>query len=154
MFVDRVQIQVQAGKGGDGCISFRREKYVPRGGPDGGDGGDGGSIVIVAQPGVDSLAALRTKSIGRPVRATPAAAPIATAARRGSGHHGSARHDCHGHRGGYILKDLIARRRTVDRRPGRQRRQREPAVQVFDQPRLHGKTRRAKTAKPANWCWN
>lgn len=58
MFVDRVRIQVHAGRGGNGCVSFRREKYVPRGGPDGGDGGDGGSVVIVAEPGVDSLAAL------------------------------------------------------------------------------------------------
>jgi GTP-binding protein len=58
MFVDRVTIEVEAGRGGDGCVSFRREKYVPRGGPDGGDGGDGGSIVMVAEPGVDSLAAL------------------------------------------------------------------------------------------------
>ncbi|HVT26747.1 MAG TPA: GTPase ObgE [Lacipirellulaceae bacterium] len=58
MFVDRVTIEVEAGRGGDGCVSFRREKYVPRGGPDGGDGGDGGSIVIVAEPGVDSLSAL------------------------------------------------------------------------------------------------
>ena len=58
MFVDRVTIEVEAGRGGDGCLSFRREKYVPRGGPDGGDGGDGGSIIMVAEPGVDSLAAL------------------------------------------------------------------------------------------------
>jgi GTP-binding protein len=58
MFVDRVTIEVEAGRGGDGCLSFRREKYVPRGGPDGGDGGDGGSIILVAEPGVDSLAAL------------------------------------------------------------------------------------------------
>ncbi|MCC7476572.1 MAG: GTPase ObgE [Pirellulales bacterium] len=58
MFVDRVTIEVEAGRGGDGCMSFRREKYVPRGGPDGGDGGDGGSIVLVAEAGVDSLAAL------------------------------------------------------------------------------------------------
>jgi GTP-binding protein len=58
MFVDRVTIEVEAGRGGDGCVSFRREKYVPRGGPDGGDGGDGGSVIVVAEPGVDSLAAL------------------------------------------------------------------------------------------------
>ena len=58
MFVDEIEIQVEAGRGGDGCVSFRREKYVPRGGPDGGDGGDGGSIVLVAEAGVDSLSAL------------------------------------------------------------------------------------------------
>jgi GTP-binding protein len=58
MFVDSITIEVEAGKGGNGCVSFRREKYIPRGGPDGGDGGDGGSVVVVAQPGVDSLSAL------------------------------------------------------------------------------------------------
>ncbi len=58
MFVDEVEIEVQAGRGGDGAVSFRREKYVPRGGPDGGDGGDGGSVILRAEEGVDSLAAL------------------------------------------------------------------------------------------------
>lgn len=58
MFVDRVEIEIVAGNGGNGAVSFRREKYVPLGGPDGGDGGDGGSIILRAQPGVDSLAAL------------------------------------------------------------------------------------------------
>jgi GTP-binding protein len=58
MFVDRVRIEVQGGRGGHGCVSFRREKYVPHGGPDGGDGGDGGSVIIVARPGVNNLAPL------------------------------------------------------------------------------------------------
>lgn len=57
MFVDRVQIELHAGRGGDGCSSMRREKYVPRGGPDGGDGGHGGSLIFQAKLGVNSLAA-------------------------------------------------------------------------------------------------
>lgn len=58
MFVDRVILHAQGGRGGNGCVSFRREKYVPRGGPDGGDGGHGGSVIVLAEEGVDSLAAL------------------------------------------------------------------------------------------------
>ncbi len=55
MFVDRVEIEVIAGRGGHGCMAFRREKHYPRGGPSGGDGGDGGSVIIRAQSGVNSL---------------------------------------------------------------------------------------------------
>jgi len=55
MFRDEANIEVVAGKGGDGIVSFRREKFVPRGGPDGGDGGDGGSVVLVASAGTNSL---------------------------------------------------------------------------------------------------
>jgi len=58
VFVDRVHIDVVAGSGGRGMCSFRREKYVPLGGPDGGNGGDGGSVILEARAGVDSLAAL------------------------------------------------------------------------------------------------
>jgi GTP-binding protein len=61
MFIDEVTVRFEAGKGGDGCVSFRREKYVPLGGPDGGDGGDGGSVVLLAREGVDSLAMLAHK---------------------------------------------------------------------------------------------
>ena len=70
MFVDRVEIEVQGGDGGAGCMSFRRERYVPRGGPDGGDGGDGGSVIVVAEPGVDSLVALAHRKFWRAERGT------------------------------------------------------------------------------------
>src|SRR5258708_17881040 len=60
MFNDRAQIHVAAGRGGDGALSFRREKHVPRGGPDGGDGGPGGSVVLVADPELRDLSAFRT----------------------------------------------------------------------------------------------
>src|SRR5262245_46515379 len=55
MFVDEVDIHVVAGNGGNGCLAFRREKYVPRGGPSGGDGGSGGSIWIAASPHTNTL---------------------------------------------------------------------------------------------------
>ena len=59
MFVDEVDIHVEAGSGGNGCLSFRREKFVPRGGPDGGDGGGGGSVFIVATPTKNTLVDFR-----------------------------------------------------------------------------------------------
>ncbi|MBI5137774.1 MAG: GTPase ObgE [Nitrospirae bacterium] len=59
MFVDQVKIHVQSGNGGAGCVSFRREKYVPRGGPNGGDGGRGGDVLFVAEAGPTTLAEFR-----------------------------------------------------------------------------------------------
>ena len=57
MFIDHIKITAQAGNGGHGCVSFRRESFVPKGGPDGGDGGRGGSIILRADPHVDNLTA-------------------------------------------------------------------------------------------------
>src|SRR5260370_6703497 len=109
MFVDRVTLYVKGGDGGRGCCSFRREKYVPRGGPDGGDGGDGGDVVIQAVAGTDSLAAVVHRKHWRA---------------RAGGAGGSA--NCHGKRGrdlviavppgtlildrdrGHVLRDLTA----------------------------------------------
>jgi GTP-binding protein len=61
MFSDRAQIHVKAGRGGDGGLSFRREKFVPKGGPDGGDGGNGGDVVLVADPALRDLSALQRR---------------------------------------------------------------------------------------------
>ena len=58
MLVDRARIFVRSGKGGDGCMSFRREKYIPKGGPNGGDGGDGGSVILVGEQSIDTLLSL------------------------------------------------------------------------------------------------
>src|ERR1700692_1190634 len=55
MFIDEVKILVKAGDGGNGCLAFRREKYVPRGGPSGGDGGHGSDVVLVASPHHNTL---------------------------------------------------------------------------------------------------
>ncbi|HLK45732.1 MAG TPA: GTPase ObgE [Acidimicrobiales bacterium] len=63
MFSDRARIRVQAGKGGDGGLSFRREKFVPKGGPDGGDGGRGGDVVLLADPSLRDLSALQRRRL-------------------------------------------------------------------------------------------
>jgi GTP-binding protein len=61
VFQDRARIKVQAGRGGDGSLHFRREKHVPKGGPDGGDGGPGGDVVLVADPDLRDLSSFRTR---------------------------------------------------------------------------------------------
>src|SRR5438128_1366441 len=87
-FVDEVLVRVAAGDGGRGCVSFRREKYVPRGGPNGGDGGDGGDVVLAVDSGLSTLVDL---SYPQPLRA-------------GRGEHGRGK-DEHGARGA----DLVLR---------------------------------------------
>jgi GTP-binding protein len=109
MFVDRAKIQVTGGDGGDGCLSFRRERYIPRGGPDGGDGGNGGSVIVRAESDVNHLSAVAHRKHWR--------------AKRGGNGEGSDRHgrnaedllilvppgtvvtDCTTH---LVIKDLLA----------------------------------------------
>ena len=61
MFIDKVRINVKVGNGGAGCMSFRREAHVPKGGPDGGAGGHGGNVIVVADASVSSLIEYRFK---------------------------------------------------------------------------------------------
>ncbi len=70
-FVDEATIQIEAGKGGDGCLSFRREKYIPYGGPDGGDGGDGGSVYLQVDEGLNTLVDFRHKRLFRAQHGQP-----------------------------------------------------------------------------------
>ena len=81
-FIDEVKIRVIAGDGGRGCVSFRREKFVPRGGPSGGNGGNGGDVVAIADPQLTTLLDLRYQKLYK----------------AGRGQHGMGS-DCHGHRG-------------------------------------------------------
>src|SRR3954452_2295007 len=82
MFHDRAQIEVVAGRGGDGALSFRREKFVPRGGPDGGDGGRGRDVLVASDPDLRDLSAFRSRRRFR--------------AERGGGGGGSGRHGADG----------------------------------------------------------
>ena len=63
IFLDEATIDVRAGRGGNGCVAFRREKYVPRGGPSGGDGGDGGAVYLVGEASRNTLYHLRFASL-------------------------------------------------------------------------------------------
>ncbi len=71
MFVDQVKITVQAGNGGNGCCSFRREKFIPKGGPDGGNGGKGGDVVFRANRNLGTLLDLRYQQLYRAEHGRP-----------------------------------------------------------------------------------
>ncbi|MBD0306230.1 MAG: GTPase ObgE [Nitrospiraceae bacterium] len=113
MFVDQVRVHVQAGRGGDGVCSFRREKYVPHGGPDGGDGGDGGNVVMIASRRLTTLLDLRYQ---QQYQAKPGGSG------EGSNRHGRTAPDVMIHvpvgtvirdeETGELLADLIAERQT------------------------------------------
>ena len=131
MFVDEVDIQVHAGDGGNGCMAFRREMRVPRGGPSGGDGGRGGSIYLVASP---------TRTRSSPTASILSSKPSAASTAMGS--------NCTGHDGADMilevppgtvvydkhgddlipLADLADRRRPRARRARRTRRPRQRGV--------------------------
>ena len=115
MFVDRVMLYVKGGDGGAGCCSFRREKYVPRGGPDGGDGGDGGSVIIRAVPGTDNLAGIVHRKHWRAQRGGPG---------RGD--------NCHGRRGNDLVIEVPPGTLVLDRDRGHVLRDlTEPGQQVI-----------------------
>ena len=132
MFSDRAKIHVQAGKGGDGGLSFRREKFVPKGGPDGGDGGDGGDVVLLADPALRDLSALQRRRL---IKAT-----------RGENGRGTRKHGANGETAELhvpVGTQVLRRRRRPDRRPGasgragragtrRPRRPRQRAVRLVD----------------------
>jgi len=84
MFIDEAKIYAKAGRGGDGCVSFRREKYVPKGGPEGGDGGDGGSVLLRADARLATLVDLKYRPHQRAQRGAHG---------RGKGCHGRTGHD-------------------------------------------------------------
>lgn len=108
MFVDRVEVEFEAGKGGDGCTSFRREIYVPKGGPDGGNGGHGGSVILTARTGVNSLARFGGRYFWRAPKGMPG---------QGSGRHGRRGKDLRlevppgtaviDAQDGFVIKDLL-----------------------------------------------
>ena len=122
VFHDRARIEVQAGRGGDGALSFRREKYVPKGGPDGGDGGPGGDVVLVADPTRRDLSQFRDQQQFKGGRGGPGG---------GTGKHGAVGDDVElrvpvGHPG--VRRRRAARRRP--REPGRARSSSHAAVRA------------------------
>ena len=106
MFIDTAEIRVKGGGGGDGCVAFRREKFVPRGGPSGGDGGDGGSVWAIADPSYNTLYHLRHEKDFRAERGSHG---------RGSNRHGAAGEDVSVHLPlGSVVTDADTGERVAD----------------------------------------
>ena len=146
MFIDEVRIHVKAGDGGNGCLAFRREKYVPRGGPSGGDGGRGGDVLMEANPHLNTLLHLRfnpehTAQRGRTARA--ATAPARTANPRPSG---ARRHRRLRRRDRRAPLRLHRSRPVFHRREGRTRRTRQRAFRHLHPPGAH--RTRSRTSRP------
>lgn len=113
-FVDEARITVEAGDGGNGCVSFRREKYIPLGGPDGGDGGDGGNVYLVATHNLNTLVDFRFHSVFRAERGQNGSGGNCTG-KAGADCHvrvppGTAVHDAHT---GERLGDLTGENQTL-----------------------------------------
>ena len=135
MFVDRVTIYCQAGDGGSGCLSFRREARVPRGGPSGGDGGKGGDVIVIADENASSLANIVGHKHWRAGRGEHGQGSLMT----GKGGEdavirvppGTLVLDADR---GFLLRDLGARRRFGRGRPRRQGWIRQQAFRHVDEP--------------------
>ena len=145
MFIDEVRIRVKAGDGGNGCLAFRREKYVPRGGPSGGDGGRGGDVILVASEHQNTLLHLRfnpehtaergrhgegSNRTGREGASIEVPVPVGTVV-----------YDADT---GELLHDFTESRRALSDRARRSRRARQPALRHSHAPGAH----RARTGTP------
>ena len=144
MFVDQVTVTLKAGKGGDGCVSFRREARVPKGGPDGGHGGDGGSIAFAADENISSLAYFRFYPITKAKNGGPGEGGNRTGKRgpevRLGVPVGTVVKD---EDGGAVLADLGRARPDLPRGPGR------AAADAATRPTRPRPTRRPASRSPA-----
>jgi len=124
MFVDELQISVRAGKGGDGCVSFLRDKNAQRGGPDGGDGGDGGSIILQPSTHVNTLYHLTGYGLFAAKNGEPGGSK-----------------DCYGKKAGDLVLEVPVGTVVIDTEHRLQRRERIPR-DLWPRPRQGGKERR------------